>query len=109
MGVIRQMNNQLTQMLDYGNPVLDAPPFDPSVFPEAAPSMDLEGSMAMDPSMDSMADQMEGAPMPNLTYQDPMENQTSRNDMMALLSQRAAARKANSEDFMAAAMNVNKR
>jgi hypothetical protein len=107
MGRIASLSNQLQQVLDYGNPVLDAPEFDPSVFPEAAPSAPLD--MMGDMMGGGMGMEMGGTSMGGDSMGDPMEDPGMRGDLMNLLSQRATQRKSNTDQFTASAMAANKK
>jgi hypothetical protein len=103
VGRMANMRFNLEQkMADYGNPVLDAPDFDPSVFEEAGPSMG--GDMGMGggfPGGDSM-----GGPPPDINSIDPTNDISKfQPDMMALLQRKAMARKMASDKFQA---DINK-
>jgi hypothetical protein len=117
MGAVQSLSNQLTQMLDYGNPVLDAPPFPEELLAQGGAvgdAMGGMGGMGMDPSvmgMPPMDGSMGGQTPPMDTampQMDPMSDPEERNEMMDLLSQRAMQRKDNAMRFQQAAAQSNK-
>ena len=102
----------------YGNPVLDAPPFDESMFgdlvAEAAPlgaagidaiEMDMEPDMGAEMPPPDMGMNMD---MGSMQGPVPESKPQNRHDMLNLLAKKGQARLAASEKFQAQAAQLNR-